>query len=73
MVDAPSSTISGVLGGVTFPIFSSIQDDKIKLKKGYRIIMQQAFFWICPAFIIAGCLAIPMFRFIFTDKCTNYM
>ncbi len=68
MVDAPSSTITGVLSNVTFPIFSSIQDDLKKLKEGYRRIMQQAFFWICPAFVLAGCLATPMFRFIFTDK-----
>lgn len=68
MVDAPSSTITGVLSGVTFPIFASIQDDTNKLKEGYRSIMQQVFFWICPAFLLAGFLATPMFRFIFTDK-----
>lgn len=68
MVDAPSSTITGVLSVVTFPIFSSIQDDLKKLKKGYKTVMQQAFFWICPFYVFLGFLAIPLFRFIFTEK-----
>ncbi|MEO5990758.1 MAG: lipopolysaccharide biosynthesis protein, partial [Ferruginibacter sp.] len=68
MVDAPSSTITGVLQNVTFPIFSSIQDDLAKLKAGYKRIMRLAFFIIAPVFIFAGVLAIPLFRFFFTQK-----
>ncbi|MEO6133689.1 MAG: lipopolysaccharide biosynthesis protein [Ginsengibacter sp.] len=68
MVDAPSSTISGVLQNVTFPVFSSIQDDLVKLKIGYKRVMKLSFFLIAPVFVFAGILAVPLFRFFFTEK-----
>ncbi len=64
----PSDTITSVLGGVTYPIFSSIQDDNIRLKAGYKRVMQQAFFWICPAYVLVAVLATPLFQFVFTAK-----
>lgn len=68
LVRIPSTTISGALSKVTFPAFSSIQDDNKKLKEGSRKVIQQALFWICPAFVLAAALAVPLFRFVFTEK-----
>lgn len=68
MATTPSNTITSTLNSVTFPAFSSIQDDDRRLKGGYRRVMQQAFFWICPLYILVGVLAYPLFDLIFTSK-----
>lgn len=68
VVTTPSSTISNALNSVAFPAFSSIQDDNKRLKEGYKKIIQQLLFWVCPLFILAGVLAVPFFRFVFTEK-----
>lgn len=68
LVSTPSNTITSVLNTVTFSAFSSIQNDNKRLKSGYKRIMQQAFFWVCPIYIFAGVLATPLFQFVFTEK-----
>lgn len=68
LVTVPSSTITSVLNGVTFSTFSSIQDDNKRLKAGYGKVMRQAFFWVCPAYIFAAVLAVPLFDFVFGSK-----
>lgn len=65
IVNIPAGTITSVLSGVTFSAFSAIQDDDKRLKAGYKKVMQQAFFWVCPAFVFTGVLAIPLFELIF--------
>lgn len=64
MVKTPSITLSTALNSVAFPAFSSIQDDNKKLKDGYRRIITQLLFWICPAFVLAAVLAQPIFGLI---------
>lgn len=68
LVQYPVNTFSMALNKVVFSAFSSIQNDNRKLKEGYKMIIRQILFWVCPAFIIAGVLAVPLFRFIFTEK-----
>lgn len=68
LVNYPSGTISGVLKNVTFPAFAKIQDDNIRLKKGYKTTIQQIFFILCPIFITAGVLAQPLFDFVFGEQ-----
>lgn len=68
LTKTPTDTISSVLNSVAFPAFSSIQDDDQKLRKGYKKIMQQVLFWLCPILAIAAVLGEPLFRFIFTEK-----
>lgn len=68
LVYVPSQTLSGVLSSVTFPAFASIQDDNHKLKEGYRRVIQQLLFWLCPIFVLAAILAKPLFSLILTDK-----
>lgn len=68
LVIIPSTTFSGALSKVAFSAFSSVQDDNKKLKDGYKKVIQQVLFWLCPAFVLAGVLAEPLFRLVFTEK-----
>src|SRR3546814_14307093 len=68
LVQYPTGVFTAALSAVTFPALASIQDDDEKLKGAYKRIIQQLFFWLCPAFILAAVLATPLFRFIFTEK-----
>lgn len=68
VVNTPSTTLSNALNSVAFSTFSSIQDDNKRLKEGYKRIIKQVLFWMCPAFVLAAVLAVPLFRFVFTEK-----
>lgn len=71
LVQYPTQTFSASLNSVTFPAFASVQDDDKKLKIGYKKVIQQLLYWICPAFVFSGVLAEPAFRLIFTEKWLN--
>jgi O-antigen/teichoic acid export membrane protein len=64
----PVSNISVALNKISYPLFASIQDDNIRLKKGYKQIMQMVIFLVAPVLVILGVLAEPLFRFLFTEK-----
>jgi O-antigen/teichoic acid export membrane protein len=68
LVQVSTGILTSVFSSVTFTIFASIQDNNKRLKEGYKIILRQLFFWLCPIFVLAGVLAVPMFRFVFTEK-----
>lgn len=64
----PVTNISNVLNKVTFPLFASIQNDDVRLKRVYKEIMQLVVFIIAPVLVIMSVLAEPLFRFLFTEK-----
>ena len=64
----PVGTISAIMGKVTYPLFSKIQDDNIRLKSVYKKILQMNIFVLAPVLVTAGVLATPLFRFVLTDK-----
>lgn len=68
LAQLPVNNISGALNKISYPLFASIQNDDVRLKKAYKQIMQMVIFVISPVLIIMGVLAEPMFRFLFTDK-----
>jgi O-antigen/teichoic acid export membrane protein len=68
LVNIPAKTISGAVKVVTFPAFSTIQEDNKRLKHGYKKSILQLFFWVCPAMVLAAVLAVPLFRFVLTAK-----
>ena len=68
MKQLPVINISNALNKVTYPLFSGIQDDKIRLKRVYKQIMQMVIFVIAPILILLAVLAEPTFRFLFTEK-----
>jgi len=68
MKQLPVDNISSALNKVTFPLFASIQDDNIRLKRVYKQLMQMVVFIIAPILIFLGVLAEPTFRLLFTEK-----
>lgn len=64
----PISTISSVVTKVTFSLFSTIQNDDVRLKMVYKKIMQMVLFITTPTLIFMGILAEPLFRLLFTEK-----
>ncbi len=64
LVRVPATTFTDALNKVTFSAFSSIQHDNKRLRNGYRTVTMQAFFWVCPTFIIIAVLAEPLFGLI---------
>lgn len=64
----PVQSISTALSKVTFPMFSEIQKDNVKLKMVYRKVMQQVMFWITPMLTFGYIAAEPLFRYVLTEK-----
>lgn len=64
----PVGTISSVVSKVTYPLFSSIQNDDIRLKSVYQRIMKMVVFLVAPTLILMAVLAEPLFRFLFTER-----
>lgn len=64
----PAATITNVLGHVTFPILSEIQDDDERLAQAYRRLIRVTAFVIFPAMIGLAALARPFIIAIITEK-----
>jgi len=64
----PVNNIGAILGKVTYPLFASIQDDDVRLKRVYKQLIQMVVFILAPVLIFLGVLAEPTFRFLFTEK-----
>lgn len=64
----PVGIINTVVTRVTFPLFSSIQNEEERLKTVYIKIMQMVIFLVAPVLVIMAVLAEPLFRFLFTEK-----
>lgn len=64
----PVQNLATALNKVTYPMFSSIQEDNTKLKEAYRMLMQQVIFWLLPLMAILIIVAKPLFVFLLTDK-----
>ena len=68
LTQLPVNNISGALNKISYPLFASIHDDDVRLKKAYKQIMQMVIFVIAPVLVIMGVLAEPLIRFLFTAK-----
>jgi teichuronic acid exporter len=68
MKQLPVSNISNALKKVTFPLFSKIQNDDVRLKRVYKQLMQMVVFVLAPVLIFLAVLAEPTFRLLFTEK-----
>ncbi|WP_027377491.1 lipopolysaccharide biosynthesis protein [Kaistella palustris] len=64
----PVGSISSIITKVSFPMFSAIQYDDVRLKNVYKRIMQMVIFLVAPALILMAVLAEPLFRLLFTEK-----
>ena len=64
----PVGMINAVVTKVTFPLFSSIQNEEERLRRMYIKIMQMVIFLVAPVLVILAALAEPLFRFLLTEK-----
>lgn len=64
----PVNSLSTLITRVSFPLFSSIQNDNLRLKSVYKRIMKMIIFMVVPILVFMAILAEPLFRFLFTEK-----
>lgn len=68
MEEVPSVTLSGIVGRVTFPVFSTIQDDKSRLKRGVKKALTSLVLVNFPMMIGLAMIADPLVRVLLTEK-----
>ena len=64
----PVSVIADPIHKVTFPVFVRFQNDKERLRAGYRRVMRLLFQLSCPLMTILVVLAHPVYHFLYGDK-----
>jgi len=64
----PVSNITSALQKVTYPVFSSLQDNDEKLKMVFKKITSLVIFIVCPVMLFLIVIAEPLFRFVLTEK-----
>ncbi|WP_026934158.1 lipopolysaccharide biosynthesis protein [Christiangramia echinicola] len=68
MKQLPVTNISNALNKITYPLFASIQNDNIRLKRVYKQLMQMVVYIVAPTLVFLAVLAEPFFRLLFTEK-----
>ena len=72
----PSSNITSILQRVTFPVLSTIQDDKSRLQTNYRRLLKLSAFIVFPLMMGLAAVAFPLIRIVLTPKwegCSFYL
>ncbi|MBW9199913.1 lipopolysaccharide biosynthesis protein [Bacteroidales bacterium SW299] len=64
----PSSNITNVLQGVTFPVLSAIQNEPERLANAYKRFLRLAAFIVFPLMTGLAAVADPLIRIVLTDK-----
>ena len=64
----PSSNITTVLQGVTFPVLSSIQNEPERMAKAYKSFLRLSAFIVFPLMVGLAAVADPFIRLVLTDK-----
>jgi Membrane protein involved in the export of O-antigen and teichoic acid len=64
----PSSNLTGILGRVTYPILSTLQDNDEKLRMVYRKYLRLSAFAIFPLMMGLAALASPFILLLLTEK-----
>ena len=63
-----AGVISNVLARVSFPLFSSVNDDKYRLRRGLQMVVQILMFVTIPAMTGLALLAEPFIRLIYGEN-----
>lgn len=74
--ELPSQTLSGMVGRVTFPVFSTIQDDPIRLKRSLKKALTTLVLVNFPMMIGLAVIARPLVLVLLTEKwapCIPYL
>ena len=64
----PSSTLTGVIQSVSFPILSKIQDDENRLAHNYQRLLKSTVFVVFPCMMLLAALAHPLIVTLITKK-----
>lgn len=64
----PSSTLTGVLGKVSYPLLSQVQDEPKRLENIYRKLIRVSFFIIAPLMLGAAAIAEPLFDLLLGEQ-----
>lgn len=62
------STLFRTLDKITYPILSKLQEDKARLKSGFRKVVKMSSFFIIPAMVLLAVLAKPVIVFLIGEK-----
>ncbi len=76
MQDLPSQTLSGMVGRVVFPVFSAIQDDRARVKRGMKKASRVLALFNFPMMIGLAAIAHPLVLVLLTEKwagCVPYL
>jgi teichuronic acid exporter len=76
IAELPSHTLSGIVKRVTFPLFSTIQDDPVRLKRATREALAKLVAVIFPMTLGLAAVAKPLVLVLLTDKwapCIPYL
>jgi teichuronic acid exporter len=76
MQELPTLTLSWMVGRVTFPVFSSIQDDRVRVKRGLRKVLTSLAFVSFPITVGILVTARPLVIVLLTEKwapCVPYL
>jgi O-antigen/teichoic acid export membrane protein len=76
MQEIPTQTLSGMVGRVTFPVFSSIQDDRERLRRGLKKALTILVLANFPIMIGIAAVAHPLVLVLLTEKwapCIPYL
>ena len=68
LAEFPSSNITGVLQGVTFPVLSTIQNEEERLADAYKRFLRLSAFIVFPLMVGLSAVADPFIRLALTDK-----
>jgi O-antigen/teichoic acid export membrane protein len=74
--DLPSQSLSGMVARVTFPVFSTIQDDRVRLKRGLKKALTTLVLLNFPMMIGLAVIARPLVLVLLTEKwaaCVPYL
>ncbi len=64
----PVQSLSTIVNNVTFPVYSGLQDDIEKLRKGVRKSLKTVVFINFPLMVLLTVIAKPLFVFLYTEK-----
>ena len=67
----PSTTITGMLSRVTFPVLCEIQDNEERLEQAYRRLLRVSAYVVFPCMVGLAALARPLVITIITEKWEN--
>jgi O-antigen/teichoic acid export membrane protein len=61
--EVSAGTVTSIIQQVTYPILSSLQDDKDRMVSVYRRLIKMTTFFIFPAMTLLACWPIPLLCF----------